>query len=283
MKQAGRVVRFALAGKGEHTAIMPNPNVPLAKIDGWPVNTTNLDAAIDAILSAAKAAQPLTVFTLNLDHLVKLRSNEKFRDAYRSAGVVTADGAPVAWLARFQNAKVKRATGADMVVPLADAAAEARLPVFLFGSTSEVLTSAARRFGEQTDGLLDIAGICAPPFGFDPDGPEADAVIEGIRRSGAKICFVALGAPKQEIFAERARRSGVGCVMVCIGAALDFLAGAQTRAPKAVRSVGLEWAWRLVTNPRRLAKRYADCAALFASIVVLAPLRQFLVKPRTGN
>ena len=72
----------------------------LAHVDRWPINTPNLDAALQSAIGAAKADEPFTVFTMNLDHLVKLRRNEKFREAYRNADIVTADGAPVAWLAR---------------------------------------------------------------------------------------------------------------------------------------------------------------------------------------
>ena len=204
----------------------------LAHVDRWPINTPNLDAALQSAIGAAKAGEPFTVFTMNLDHLVKLRGNEKFRQAYRNADIVTADGAPVAWLARYQNATVDRATGADLLVPLAQAAADAGLPVFLFGSSAEVLTEAVRELGDITDGVLDIVGTQAPSRDFDPEGPEAALVIADIARSGAKLCFVALGAPKQEIFAEHARKSGLTCGMICIGAAIDFLVGTQVARPE---------------------------------------------------
>jgi exopolysaccharide biosynthesis WecB/TagA/CpsF family protein len=252
----------------------------LATVDGWAINMANLDAALRSVIALAKATKPFTVFTLNLDHLVKLRRNEKFRAAYRNAEIVTADGAPVAWLARWQNAAVQRATGADLLVPLAEAAADARLPVFLFGSTAGVLAKAARDLDERTDGLLDIAGTRAPSHDFDPEGPEADRAIESIRLSEAKLCFVALGAPKQEIFAEYARKSGLACGMICIGAAIDFIAGAQIRAPVIIRKSGMEWAWRLFSHPRRLARRYGDCAAVFADLALLSPLRQLVAKSR---
>lgn len=259
---------------------MALPTKPaLAHVDGWAINTPSIDAVLQSAIAAAKADEPFTVFTLNLDHLVKLRRNETFREAYRNADIVTADGAPVAWLARWQNANVHRATGADLLMPLAEAAADARLSVFLFGSSADVLAEAVRKLDDHTDGLLDIAGAHAPSRDFDPEGPEAVAAIARIARSGAKLCLVALGAPKQEIFAEHARKSGLACGMVCIGAAIDFLVGTQVRAPKAIRNIGLEWTWRLLTNPRRLARRYTDCAGVFADVVLLSPLRQLLAKP----
>lgn len=256
------------------------PASVLARIDGWGINTPDLDSALANIVASAKAAKPFTVFTMNLDHLVKLRRSAEFREAYASADIVTADGAPVAWLARWQDVSVQRATGADLILPLADAAAHAALPVFLFGTSAPVMARAGRELSERTDGLIDIAGTLAPSASFDPAGPEADAAIERIRASGARLCFVALGAPKQEIFAQRAREKGVPCGFVCIGAAIDFIAKEQIRAPQTLRNSGLEWVWRLATNPRRFARRYAECAAVFFDLTINELLRSKIARVR---
>ncbi len=245
----------------------------LARIDGWAITSANLQDAIDSIIAKAKAGDAFTVLTMNLDHLVKLRRHAGFRDAYTKADIVTADGAPVAWLARLQNASIERATGADLVLPLAEAAAQSRLPVFLFGTSAAVMARAGRELGHHTDGRIDIAGTLAPSAAFDPQGAEADAAIETIRNSGAKLCYVALGAPKQEVFAERARAKGVPCGFLCIGAGIDFIAKEQVRAPESVRNSGFEWLWRLASNPRRFARRYAECAAVFFDLTIIEPLR----------
>ena len=205
---------------------------------------------------------------------MKLRSTPAFANAYRSADIVTADGAPIAWLSRMQTAGIERTTGADMFVPLAQAAASSGLPVFLFGATTAVLGKSAEALRAATNGTIEIAGMLAPSGSFDPMGREADAAIERINASGARLCFVALGAPKQEIFAARAVERGCVCGLVCVGAAVDFVAGSQVRAPKVFQQVGLEWAWRLANNPRRLAKRYADCARVLFDLAVMAPVRQ---------
>lgn len=261
---------------------MSNP-VPrtLAKVDGWPINVANQGEAVRVIAEAAQRADPFSVVTLNLDHLVKLRREPRFRHAYRNARFITADGAPVARLARMQSGGVERTTGADLVVPLAEAAASRRIPVYLFGSSADVLARAGRDLAERTDYKLDIAGSAAPAHGFDPEGREADAALAAIAASGARLCFVALGAPKQEIFAARAVERGVRCGFVCIGAALDFLAGEQVRAPRTMQDNGMEWLWRLMTNPRRLAGRYARCALVLADVAVLAPLKGLILPHRT--
>lgn len=245
---------------------------PLARVDGWGITAPNLDAAVAAITEKARDGKAFSVFTLNLDHLAKLRTNEAFRNAYRNADVVTADGWPVAWLARWQNRSIERATGADMLMPLLDAATNDGLPVFFFGASPETLDKAAKKLDEHSDGLLKIAGMLAPSIKFDPGGAEADAAIAKIAASEARLCIVALGAPKQEIFAQRAREKGLSCGMLCVGAAIDFVAGSQVRAPGCLRRSGLEWLWRLATNPRRFAWRYAQCALLLGDIL-LTPIR----------
>jgi exopolysaccharide biosynthesis WecB/TagA/CpsF family protein len=159
-----------------------------------------------------------------------------------------------------------------MLMPLLDAATNDGLPVFLFGASTETLAKAERKLDDHSDGLLKISGTLAPSATFDPDGPEADAAIAKIAASGARLCIVALGAPKQEIFAQRAREKGLACGMLCVGAAIDFVAGAQVRAPGLLRRSGLEWLWRLATNPRRFAWRYAQCAMLLGEIL-LTPMR----------
>ncbi len=241
----------------------------LAVVDGWAINLSRLDDAVSAIADAAQAGESASVVTLNLDHLVKLRTSEAFRRAYRAARFVTADGAPIVHLARAQGGDgIERTTGADLVLPLAEEAARRNLAVYLFGSSAEVLGKAGARLAANTDGRLSIAGSEAPAMGFDPASDAADAALDRIVASGARICFLALGAPKQELLAARAVERGLPVVFVSIGAALDFLAGAQVRAPGIMRRHGLEWLWRLATNPRRLAARYAQCAVLYARLAV---------------
>ncbi len=237
----------------------------VARVDGHAINVLNPQDAISAVRSRLRAHLGFTFATLNLDHLVKLRENAAFRAAYARATFVSADGAPIAALARTQVPHIRRATGADLLVPLCRMAAEEGIPVALFGSTEESLSRAAKTLRAAAPGL-EIAFIASPAFGFDPRSQDADAWGEKIAASGARLCFVCLGAPKQEVFADRMAQNHGGIGFVGVGAAADFLSGAQIRAPKLVRSIGMEWAWRLASQPRRLFARYAQCAALLAGL-----------------
>lgn len=252
---------------------------PSAVVDGWRINIPTLGSAVASIIGAAKREEGFSCLTLNLDHLVKLRNNNAFRAAYSAARFVTADGAPVAFMARRQWPEVERTTGADLLVPLCEAAADDALPVFLFGTSTEVLDRTALELSKKTGGRIEFAGIDAPAMGFDPEGPEADATIERIRASEARLCFVMLGAPKQELFAARAVAAGVKCGFICVGAAADFVSGEQARAPALLQKTGLEWAWRLSQEPGRLWRRYLSCALLLIRIEterLMQPMRSAL-------
>lgn len=202
-----------------------------------------------------------SVATLNLDHAVKLTGDPAFRAAYAAHTHITADGNPVVWLLRLSGQPdIQLVTGADSVRPVAALAARLKIPIGLFGSSDASLDTAAHRLQEDYAGL-EIPFRMAPPMGFDPEGEGADQAIEAIRQSGARLVFLALGAPKQEIFAARAQRALPGVGFLSIGAGLDFISEFQQRAPLWARRARIEWLWRLMQNPGRLAKRYAACFA----------------------
>lgn len=210
--------------------------------------------------------------TVNLDHLVKLRQSAAFRQAYAAQDLVVADGNPLVWLSKLAGDPVELIPGADIVVPLSELAAAQGVPVALLGSTEAALQGAGAALCARVPGLQ-IAARIAPPMGFDPAGPGGDEVLRAVAASGAGLAFLALGAPKQEVLAARGREIAPGVGFASIGAGLDFLAGEQKRAPRLVRKLALEWLWRMLSNPRRLAARYAQCAAILPGHAVKA-LRQ---------
>lgn len=207
-----------------------------------------------------------SVFTLNLDHLVKLRGDEKFREAYGAAKLVLADGFPIVLSGRIQGYPCSRTTGADLIEPLCCEAGKSGMPVMFVGSSAESLFKAGEALRRRCPGLR-IVEAFAPGMGFDVDTPEYAHAIRLVHQSGAKLCFVALGAPKQEIFAARAAREVEGVSFVCIGAGLDFISGHQTRAPRAFQIAGAEWLWRLASAPLRLGPRYLRCMLMFPLVL----------------
>jgi N-acetylglucosaminyldiphosphoundecaprenol N-acetyl-beta-D-mannosaminyltransferase len=242
------------------------PNASFA-VEGVEINCDALLPTSARILHDCNAGTSFGVFTLNLDHVVKLRRNADFRAAYKSARYVTADGFPIVWAGRLNGSHVGRVTGADLIEPLCAEAARQQQSIFLFGGRFESLAGAARHLVTKYPGLQ-IAGVCAPEGNFDPGSEAAADYTKLIAASGAKLCFVALGAPKQELFTAAAVNQSSGVAFVCIGAGLDFLAGTQARAPRWMQASGTEWLWRLLSDPGRLARRYLDCLLVLPSILI---------------
>jgi len=224
------------------------------------------------------AGESFTIATLNLDHLVKLRRSAAFQRAYAAQDFVVADGNPVVWLGRLAGTRLELMPGSDLVLPLAGAAAQSGRGVALLGATPETLERAAAALQAQVPGL-EVAACLAPPYGLDPEGPAAAGYLDAVAASGAGLCFLALGAPKQEILAARGRARTPGMGYAAIGAGLDFLAGTQKRAPGWVRAIAMEWLWRLALDPGRLARRYAACAAILPGHILAAGRQRFRAAP----
>lgn len=220
-------------------------------------------ADVEALL---KAERGFAIATLNLDHVVKMRRNPGFLKAYQAHSHVVADGNPIVWLSRLAGrSEVALVPGSELIAPVAALAARLGTPLAFLGSTEAVLQAAAARLQADHPGL-EVAACLSPPYGFDPESPAADALLDRVAASGARICLLALGAPKQEVLAARglARHPQLG--FLSIGAGLDFIAGHQVRAPVWVRKIAMEWLWRMLSNPRRLARRYLDCALVLPSL-----------------
>jgi N-acetylglucosaminyldiphosphoundecaprenol N-acetyl-beta-D-mannosaminyltransferase len=215
--------------------------------------------------TAFAAGRGFAVATLNLDHLVKLGRDARFAAAYRAQTHVVADGNPVVWLRALMGRPVALVPGSELIAPLAALAARRGMPVALYGSDQPTLDLAADRLAADHPGLQVVARI-APAFGFDPWGAVAEADLARLAEAGARLVFLALGAPKQELLAARGRALQPALGFVSIGAGLDFIAGRQVRAPLWVRRIAMEWLWRMLGNPRRLAQRYLDCALILPGL-----------------
>ena len=250
----------------------PGGGAGLPAFDDWDptralalVTTPSRAGLLAEVEARLVARQGFSVATLNLDHMVKLRCDAAFRAAYVRHSHVVADGNPVVWLSRQSGRPVELVPGSELVQPLAAIAARHDVPVALMGSTEGALAAAADRLQAAHPGLRVVARI-APGFGFDPDGAEADACIDRLEASGARLCLIALGAPRQERFAVRAAARLGQTGFVSVGAGLDFIAGTQRRAPRWVRRISMEWAWRMLNDPVRLTRRYAACFAILPEL-----------------
>lgn len=233
------------------------------------VNTPTKQALFQAVRDRLNAGEGFALATLNLDHLTKLPVDPDFLAAYRAHDLVVADGRPVVWLAAMAKQKLELMPGSDLILPLCTLCAELSVPIALVGSSDDALAGSAAALKEKVAGLR-ISYTHAPPYGFDPAGKQADAIFDDLTASGAGLCFIALGAPKQELFAARGRERAPTVGFASIGAGLDFLSGHQVRAPKIMRILALEWLWRALQSPMRMVPRYAKCFAILPGLMMQA-------------
>lgn len=214
------------------------------------------DAAIKVILELAAGRRGGYVVTPNVDHIVVAEKNGQLRSAYASAALSLADGKPLIWMSRLAGLPLpEKISGSDLVRPLLREAAGMGLSVYFLGSAPGVGLAAGERLSSEIPGLR-IAGVDSPPMGFELDPEQERAARDKMASANPDIVLFALGAPKQEILMHRWHSQGVAPVMLGIGASLDFIAGKVKRAPRWMSDRGLEWLYRLLQDPRRLARRY---------------------------
>lgn len=203
------------------------------------------------------------VVTPNLDHVVQFQKNDRLREAYSRASLVVADGWPLVTASRFFASPLpERVAGSDLVPAIFDATQESEAggeprTVFLLGAAPGVADAAAARIEELWPAVR-VVGTHSPPFGFENDPEAQQEILRQVNACSPDLLIVGFGAPKQELWLRDFQEQISAGVAIAGGATIDFLAGRQTRAPRWVRQIRLEWMHRLMTNPRRLAGRYAN-------------------------
>ena len=248
-----------------------NSKIPKRNLLGTQVSVTTYSDVVEVVMKAAVSRQALRVTALDAHGLGRAAKIPEFRNMINSFDIVTADGHSLQWgLNMIHNAKLNdRVAGPDLTLQLCARAAETTCPIFLYGSHDYVVRALAKNLLEMFRGL-NVAGI--QPSRFRRSTPEEDQQdINLIRKSGAQLVFVGLGCPLQEYWIhEHAQK--LNMPMVAVGAAFDFISGNKSRAPKWMQNSGLEWIFRLVTEPRRLVKRSIPAV----TYTFFALLRQFL-------
>ncbi|MEL7334470.1 MAG: WecB/TagA/CpsF family glycosyltransferase [Cyanobacteria bacterium J06560_2] len=198
------------------------------------------------------------VFTPNVDHLMKLRNDPELYSVYQKATFRVCDSQIVMYASKFLGKPLKaKLSGSDLFPWFCDHHRHnEQIKIFLLGGRPGVAKKAQARINARI-GRDIVVGEYAPPFGFEHSETECDLVLSHIKRSGATVVAVCLGAPKQEkwIAAYCDRLPSVD-IFMAVGAVVDFESGVKPRAPQFVSELGLEWLYRLVREPRRLWRRY---------------------------
>lgn len=217
--------------------------------------------AIDALAASGRGGE---VFTPNVDHIVKAESLPALREAYAEADLSLADGQWVVWASRILRTPLpQKISGSDLVLPLARKAAERGRSLYLLGGAPGAAKAAAERLARETG--VRICGCESPRVDLtEPD----EALLSRIAAARPDFVLVALGCPKQEIWSQRYHERLRPAVLIGVGASLEFVSGQVRRAPRWISRAGLEWLFRLVLEPRRLARRYLVDDPRFAAILL---------------
>ena len=235
---------------------------------GATIDVISSHTAIERISEWARRRESRTVCICNAHSVVTAAQQTAFRAAIDNADMATPDGAPVAWMLRRQGAAGQsRVSGPDLMLDYCDHAQATGQSIYLYGSAPDTLQALIAFLGRQYP-TLQIAGWHSPPFRAATVTEDEDDV-RRINASGAGTVWVSLGCPKQELWMD-AHKGRVNAVMIGVGAAFDFHAGTIQRAPQWMQDNGLEWLHRLLSEPRRLWRRYLVTNSLF----VLGALRQ---------
>lgn len=197
------------------------------------------------------------VVTPNVNLTLRHQNEANFRRIVHHADLTICDGQPLVRLSQwFKKQLPERVAGSDFVFQIFEAAVpEMPLKVFLLGAAPGVAVRARGKIHGRWDGVQ-VVGVCSPKPGFEKCEEQNQKIVKQINHSKADVVIIGLGAPKQETWAFDHRFELNTAVALCVGGTIDFLAGEQTRAPRIVRRLGVEWAWRIATHPSRLAKRY---------------------------
>ena len=232
---------------------------PRVDLGGVLVDQVDLQSALERVRRflpvGTQARRPHQIVTVNLDFISIAHDNSTFQQLLNQADLAVADGMPLVWLSRLKGIPLpQRVAGVDLFDECCALAAEEGRGVFLLGAAPGVADKAAERLKERYPGLL-VVGTYAPPRG-PMTRKENERIVRMVRRAAPDFLFVALGAPRQDLWIrENMERLNVPVAMG-VGCVFDLFAGAVNRAPEWMQRSGLEWAFRLGQEPTRLWRRY---------------------------
>jgi len=241
-----------------------------ADVLGFRVARLSLDETVVRCRDAIASGDRLHQVSINAAKLVNARRDERLAEVLRCADLLSADGQSIVWASRILGNPIpERVAGIDLMIRLLDLAEREGFSVFVLGARTDVLEAAIRKIHERHP-LLNLAGSHHGYF----DDDEGESICALINRAQPQLLLVAMSSPRKEFWVEaNAGRLEVP-VIVGVGGSIDVVAGVAARAPRWMQRGGLEWAFRLAQEPRRLWRRYLRTNTLFVALVVAALSRR---------
>jgi N-acetylglucosaminyldiphosphoundecaprenol N-acetyl-beta-D-mannosaminyltransferase len=266
---------------GEAAKIAVGPEVPepaCAKILGVAVSAIDIPMAVDILANWIATRRQNYVCVTGVHGIMESHRDPELRAIHNRAGLVTPDGMPLVWVARAMGFRqVARVYGPDLMLAACERSVASGWRHFFYGGADGIPELLACRLTERFPGLQ-IAGVLSPPFRALTAAEDA-AIVERINAAAPDIVWVGISTPKQERWMSAHSGRIDAPVMVGCGAAFDFHAGVKRQAPRWMMRAGLEWAYRMATEPRRLGPRYLVNNPMFVGLM----LRQFVRRMALGS
>jgi len=237
------------------------------------VSAVTFEDALRLVLCAPEAGHRLSAHFCSANMIVEASRNPTLQVALNSAELVAPDGMPMVWLGKMRGYPVERVCGPDFMPAVLDRSRAVGRRHFFYGGAEGVSSRLATVMAERFPGLQ-VAGAYSPPF-RDLTKDEDDEITERINAARPDYVWVGLSTPKQDLWVFEHRRRLEAAALLAVGAAFDFHAGKQRRAPLWVQRAGMEWLFRLLSEPRRLWRRYTLTNIQFIAIVCADAIRSF--------
>lgn len=217
------------------------------------------------------------VFTPNIDHIMKLQKNYNFYQIYNKADYIVCDSKILMYVSKFLGTPIQeKISGSDLFPAFYNYYRhDYKMKIFLLGGSEETVSIAQHKINAKVGRDMVVAAY-SPPFGFEYNEQECQKIINLINNSGATVLGIGVGAPKQELWLNRFKHQLKNVkVFLAIGATINFEAGSMKRSPKWMSEIGLEWLFRLLSEPQRLWKRYLVDDLPFFWLVLLQKFRLY--------
>ncbi|TQS12909.1 WecB/TagA/CpsF family glycosyltransferase [Microbispora hainanensis] len=283
VRQCLEAVRSPVAGAGTARAGTAAARAGRVRVGGVLLDPLTEAQVVARVMAAAERGTGGHVVTPNVDICRAAARDPSLRALIDAAELAVADGMPLVWASRLLGRPLpERVTGADLIWSLTGAAAARELPVYLIGGPPGVAAAARDALCERHPGLV-VAGVHAPPYGFETDPAALAEVRERLVAARPSLVFVGLGFPRQDRLIAELRTGLPGAWFVGCGAAIAFAAGSVRRAPGWMGDHGLEWLFRLISEPQRLARRYLVDDLPFAFRILSGALLRRVIGTRASR
>lgn len=238
------------------------------EILGVDFRKTSLNNLVLELKDCIENNKKIHLHTVNVDHLILAQNNMDFNNVMQKADIIVADGMPIVWYSKIIKKPLpERVTGVDLSYSLCEKSAKYNFKMFFLGAKPEVSLNAQKNIEEKYPDV-NIVGRYSPSREEMDNEDLSKEIVNMINESGANVLLVALGAPRQEMWISKYMPYLKTNINIGVGATLDFMAGSVKRAPVYLQKLGLEWFYRLCSEPKRMFKRYIINDSYFIILII---------------